>query len=86
MGRLPESFTQWDLADNQGLTVAHEAALLGLLPKDFDRWELATHSGVTVAFFAALSGTLPVTFDKWELLGENEEDFKERYLSAKKRH
>ena len=47
-GTLPPDFDQWDLADEQGWSVAHEAAAAQHLPPDFDRWELADMDGYTV--------------------------------------
>jgi hypothetical protein len=32
-GHLPEEFDKWDIADNSGWTVAHDAAAEGKLPK-----------------------------------------------------
>ena len=47
-GTLPPDFDQWDIANNHGWTVAHEAAAAQHLPPDFDRWELANEDGYTV--------------------------------------
>ena len=47
-GYLPADFDQWDLADEDGMTVAHTAAKSGHLPPDFDRWDLADKRGQTV--------------------------------------
>jgi len=66
-GQLPPDFDRWDLADNDGRTVAHEAAQHGHLPPDFDRWDLADNDGYTVAHVAAESGHLPSGFDRWDL-------------------
>ena len=66
-GMLPSDFSQWDLAEWSGWTVAYEDALNGHLPKEFDRWELADKNGRTVAHIAACWGHLPEGFDRWEL-------------------
>ena len=58
-GHLPEGFDRWDMADNQGLTVAHTAARYGHLPEGFDRWDMADRYGYTVAHIAAQNGNLP---------------------------
>jgi hypothetical protein len=50
---LPEEFNDWDWADKNGRTVAHEAASAGLLPADFDQWALVDNTGWTVAHEAA---------------------------------
>jgi hypothetical protein len=66
-GTLPNGFDQWDLADNDGRTVAHHAAWHGHLLVEFDRWGLANNVGWTVAHVAAWNGHLPVGFDQWDL-------------------
>jgi ribosomal protein S18 acetylase RimI-like enzyme len=45
---LPAGFSNWDLADNEGWTVAHEAAFYGHLPEGFDQWGLKDNDGKTV--------------------------------------
>lgn len=47
--KLPADFTQWDLADKHGWTIAHEAARHGYLPNDFNQWRLATNTGWSAA-------------------------------------
>jgi hypothetical protein len=59
-GNLPIGFNQWDLADENGWTVAEGS----YLPADFDRWELANNKGWTVAHAAASWGWLPDNFDQ----------------------
>jgi ankyrin repeat protein len=68
-GTLPPDFTGWALADNDGRTVAHEAARFGPLPADMDRavYKLADYYGWTVAHNAALYGYLPPDFTDWAL-------------------
>jgi hypothetical protein len=66
-GELPDGFYQWDLANNNGFTVAHEAAFSGYLPCDFDQWDMTNNSGWTVAHMAAEGGNLPCDFDQWKL-------------------
>ncbi len=55
---LPEWFHGWDIADNNGKTVAHNAALRRALPRDFD-WEkyglMRDNEGRTVYHFAGCS-------------------------------
>jgi hypothetical protein len=46
-------FDRWDLADNDGRTVAHEVAQRRYLPRGFDRWDMADRNGWTVAHDAA---------------------------------
>jgi hypothetical protein len=46
--RQPEGFVRWELADENGRTVAHEAAEFGKLPEGFDMWHLADKNGKTV--------------------------------------
>jgi len=58
----------WELADENGRTVAHVAAEQGHLPADFDQWELADKNGKTVAHVAAMYGSLPADFSHWELV------------------
>lgn len=69
-GLLPEGFTEWDLADDTGWSVAHTAVMFGHLPKDFDRWDIANEDGWTVAHEAAYRGKLPSDFDypRWKNL------------------
>ena len=67
-GHLPEGFDLWGLADEEGRTVAHEAARWQHLPEGFDRWDLADKTGWTVAHMAATWGRLPQDFDQWGLV------------------
>ena len=69
-GALPPDFDGWDLADKDGWTVAHKAAIFGHLPPGFDGWDLADKNGWTVAHAAAGSGHLPPGFDRWDLVPE----------------
>jgi hypothetical protein len=69
-GTLPPDFDQWELAGENGWTVAHSAAEYGHLPKAFDRWNLAVCNGWTVAHEAARKGTLPDDFNQWDLRDE----------------
>ena len=48
-GTLPTDFDRWEIADDIGWTVAHEAASQYHLPPDFDRWGLADDTGWTIA-------------------------------------
>lgn len=62
---------RWEVADDDGVTVAHYAAQHnGLLSEDFDQWELRDNRGTTVAHEAAYTGTLPVGFDRWDMANE----------------
>jgi len=60
----PKNLNQWDLADNKGRTVAHEAACRRHLPENFNQWDLADDEGWTVAHEAASYGYLPENFDQ----------------------
>lgn len=67
---LPSSFDGWLLADDKGVTVAHEAALSAHIPQDLDAdwegWLLADGQGRTVAGIAARQGVrLPAGFSHW---------------------
>jgi len=70
-GTLPEGFSDWEICDPVGRTVAHEAALYGHLPADFGRWEVRDREGWSVAHNAAMEGHLPKGFDQWELSDED---------------
>jgi hypothetical protein len=61
---LPEGFGLWELADRDGLTVAHCVVIGGGdLPESFDRWKMPDRYGLTVADYVPLSrNTMPVTF------------------------
>lgn len=65
--RLGVDSPKWALADNDGLTVAHMAAVRNRLPADFDRWALADNDGRTVAHVAVAMGHLPADFEEWSL-------------------
>jgi hypothetical protein len=67
-GDLPADFDQWGLANKNGWTVAHTAALHGHLPDNFDQWELANENGWTVAHSSAIHGSLPDKFDQWDMV------------------
>jgi hypothetical protein len=54
--------------ENDGWTVAHEAAKFGHLPADFSQWELPDKHGDTVAYIALTSDMLPISFNKWSAL------------------
>jgi hypothetical protein len=77
VGMLPADFDQWQLADMQGWTVAHIAALYRHLPDNFKQWGLASadNDGWTVAHVAAMINTLPVLgpwkFTQWDLADDN---------------
>ena len=60
------------LANEDGRTLAHEAARWGNLPESFDQWDLADKSGWTVAHEAALAGLLPKGFNQWSLADKYE--------------
>jgi len=61
-GTLPPDFTEWDLADWDGWTIAHEAAYYGHLPKDFQDWDLKDKYGITVEDVIRDSDYLPDDF------------------------
>lgn len=66
-GTLPTDFDRWGLVDENGWTVAHEAAEQDALPDDFDQWEISNDKGWTVAHVAAATGCLPNDFNLWHL-------------------
>lgn len=68
-GPLPPDFTDWTLADEDGVTIAHVAALHNHLPDGFQGWDIAMENGHTVAYVAsaALSGCLPDNFKAGDL-------------------
>jgi hypothetical protein len=66
-GTLPAGFDQWNSADKNGWTLAHEAALGGLFFDNPAILELADSDGWTVAHVAAQYASLPDTFTGWEL-------------------
>jgi hypothetical protein len=60
-GRLPSGFDQWGLLYNEdGITIAHLAAMQGKLPSDFDQWGLTDNVGWSVAHVAAFNNGLTV--------------------------
>lgn len=63
---LPSGFSQWQLADNRGRTVAHEAAAHDSLPEGCQDWRLSDLNGWTLAHEAAEVGLLPSEFDGWD--------------------
>jgi hypothetical protein len=54
-GTLPKGFVQWGWANENGKTVAHEAAKRGRLPVGFGQWDLADNKGWTVAHVSRIS-------------------------------
>lgn len=69
---LPGAFDRWYITDNEGITLAHEAARFGYLPADFKGWAWALpNGGSTVAHTAAIYGHLPKDFHNWELADEH---------------
>ena len=87
--RLGVDSPKWALADNDGLTVAHMAAVRNRLPAGFDRWELADNDGWTVAHLAAALGHLPPDFDRWDLAdkrGQTVREVAERRLHILRAH
>jgi hypothetical protein len=84
-GDLPADFDQWGLADENGWTVAHTAALHGHLPVGFNMWDMSNNGGWTVAHAAVTAGIgscpvivsaqevlLPENFDRWGLTDGND--------------
>jgi hypothetical protein len=63
------------LANDNGWTVAHEAACYGYLPPDFDWWNLTDKDGQTVAQTAYEYNRLPPNFDKWDLIKKSQDDY-----------
>lgn len=45
---FPDGFDQWELCDESGWTVAHEAAKADNLSDDFSRWDMMDKNGKTV--------------------------------------
>jgi hypothetical protein len=66
-GTLPLGFDLWDMASEDGRSVAHIAAQNGTLPAGFNSWNIADDEGWTVAHAAARAGKLPLNFDTWDL-------------------
>lgn len=64
---LPPEFSDWDISDEKGSTVAHAVAARRPMPADFDQWDLADKDGRTVAHVAAENKFLPRQFDQWTL-------------------
>ena len=64
---IPDNFTYWDIKDNNGWSIAHEAAEKGYLPKDFNQWEIANKIGWSVAHVAAGYNNLPKDFNQWKI-------------------
>jgi hypothetical protein len=77
---LPIDFDQWDLADDNGWTVAHCATSHGCLPVDFKQWDVADRDGWTVAHSAAVIGCLPDDFGQWGLIDSNGLSVLRRFL------
>jgi hypothetical protein len=69
--KLPSDFKQWDLAQEIGWTVAHEAAVRGRLPEDFNQWDIIDCDGDTVAHIAAMFGGIPASFDQWDMVNSS---------------
>ena len=65
--RVPRMLSELELCDEDGWTLAHEAAVKGCLPSDYSNWELADHSGYTVAHAKASTDSHPVDFPYWHL-------------------
>jgi hypothetical protein len=51
-----KNFALWDMTDNNGWSVAHEAAMNERLPWGFSLWDLAESSGRTVSRAEAAGG------------------------------
>lgn len=68
-GELPSAKGwTWDMADEEGWTLAHEWANAGrAFPEGFNQWGLVDTWGNTVAHLAAEHGTLPEGFDEWAI-------------------
>jgi hypothetical protein len=67
-GLLPADFNQWALTNNNGWTVAHEAAERGDLPSNFDQWDLTNDKGVRVSDIAKEQ------FMQWKIMSEFEQN------------
>lgn len=74
-GNLSIDFYKWDLADKDGWTLAHEAAMYGRLPKKFRNMDrilyLYDKKGMSVIKLCVFRGDLPDGFDNWSYT-ENE--------------
>lgn len=64
---LPEGFNRWDIADEDGWSLAHEYVCYRELPAGFSQWELSDLNGRTVAHVAAEYGGLLEDFNQWKL-------------------
>lgn len=70
MGTLPESFTDWALADVTGVTVAHTIVGHGhQLPSSFAHWGMLDEHGRTVAHVAVATKAFPPGFKGWAAQG-----------------
>lgn len=83
-GTLPPDFNMWDLADNDGWSVAHVAAGKNTPPPDFNQWGVVDKNGWAVAHQAAVWGNLPHDFNQWDLKDRNDQTVKEVYEKYKK--
>ena len=63
-GSLPDDFSQWNICDESGWSIAHEAAKHNNLPSNFNRWNIVDNYGWTVAHqFALENEDWPVLFE-----------------------
>lgn len=61
----------WDVADEEGWTVAHFWVQHHCMPHDFPYWQLADKDGWSVAHTAAIQGKLPADFKLWDIADKN---------------
>lgn len=70
LGVLPPDYTDWELTDVTGVTVAHTVVGHGhKLPADFDKWAMLDDHGRTVAHVAIVTGAYPTNFEGWDEQG-----------------
>jgi hypothetical protein len=66
LGVLPREFSDWEIMDITGVTVAHTVVGHGhRLPLDFDKWAMLDEHGRTVAHVAITTGAYPEGFAGW---------------------
>ena len=54
-GTLCDRFSEWELCDEKGWTIAHEAAKYNNLPENFNQYYLSDNDGTTVDYILTLS-------------------------------
>jgi hypothetical protein len=71
LSQLSDDFNQWELANEEGPTIAHKVIRCRPLPEHFSQWHLASKDGWTVAHEGAMWRHLPTDFTQWDLATNN---------------